>query len=268
MESYYYSIASSSAGNCALYAQDGALLLIDLGVSLRALPRALDQVGLTPGQLTGVVLTHEHSDHVKGLEQFLKKTDVPVYATIGTAAALTRGRALPRALCTFDTGDRVRVGALTCESFATPHDAAQSVGYIVRGGERDLGFATDLGRMTGDILTALTGCETVVLESNHDRQMLLAGRYPYSLKQRILGERGHLSNEECARAACHLLRTGTRKVILAHLSQHNNTPIMAAETTLGRAAEEQLTVQYGREVRVAPVQSAVTRYLVGEESPC
>ena len=268
MESYYYSIASSSSGNCALYVQDGACLLIDLGVSLRGLTRALEQVGLTPGQLTGVVLTHEHSDHVKGLEQFLKKTDVPVYATLGTAAALTRERALPRRLCPFDTGDRVRVGALTCESFATPHDAAQSVGYVVRGERRNLGFATDLGMMTPDILAALTGCETVVLESNHDRQMLLAGRYPYPLKQRILGTRGHLSNDECARTACQLFRIGTRRIILAHLSQHNNTPVMAAETTLGRAQAEHLPVRYGRELRVAPVQSAVTRYAMEEEISC
>ena len=194
-EHFYYSIASGSSGNCGLYVSDGTAVLIDVGVSLRKLTAALAAFDMKPGELDALIITHEHIDHVKGLAMFLKKTEVPVFASRGTAAALTaKEPAFEGRLTAFESGDAFRVGETTVRSFATPHDAADSVGYILENGRHRFGFATDLGFVPQSAAALLRGCETVVLESNHDPHMLQAGPYPYALKQRVAGPNGHLSN--------------------------------------------------------------------------
>ena len=198
-EHFYYSIASGSSGNCGLYVSDGTAVLIDVGVSLRKLTAALAAFDMKPGELDALIITHEHIDHVKGLAMFLKKTEVPVFVSRGTAAALTaKEPAFEGRLTAFESGDAFRVGETTVRSFATPHDAADSVGYILENGRHRFGFATDLGFVPQSAAALLRGCETVVLESNHDPHMLQAGPYPYALKQRVAGPNGHLSNPDCA----------------------------------------------------------------------
>lgn len=265
--SYYYSIASGSTGNCALYAADGVHILIDLGVSVRKLKNALTRVGLTIEDLDAVLLTHEHSDHVKGLDTFVKKYDIPVYATCLTADFLAAKN--PKALDnlrSFWGGDSFRVGAAEVCSFLTPHDAAESVGYILRTPHHTLGFATDLGFMPAAVKNQLLGCDTVVLESNHDLDMLMNGPYPWSLKQRVSGARGHLSNPDCAACAVELARGGTSTLILAHLSEHNNTPVTALRET--RLAIDSMGVAC--ELFVAPRDEMETPVALsgGEESAC
>lgn len=229
---YYFSIASGSSGNCGLYVWQDTAILIDLGVSVRRLNAALAQLGLTIAELDAVLLTHEHTDHIKGLATFFKKFDIPVYASHGTADwLLAKYPNAQRSLQRFYSGAAFSVGQVAVQSFPTPHDAAESVGYVLRAGGRSFGFATDLGFLPGAVKRQLLGCDTVVLESNHDVLMLETGPYPWSLKQRVAGPRGHLSNADCAQAAVELIQNGTGTLILAHLSEHNNTPLSALRET-------------------------------------
>ncbi|MDY3618321.1 MBL fold metallo-hydrolase [Agathobaculum sp.] len=229
---FYYSIASGSSGNCGLYVAGDTAVLIDLGVSLRKITSALAEVGLTLGHIAGVLITHDHIDHVKGLPMFLKKAEAPVFASHDTALALSiKHPQAKERLHTFAGGDGFTVGGIAVRSFETPHDAAGSVGYILEHAGCRFGFATDLGFVPGEIARQLRGCEAVVLESNHDPYMLQAGPYPYPLKQRVGGPRGHLSNPDCAVCAAELVKSGTKTLILAHLSEHNNMPELALEQT-------------------------------------
>lgn len=260
-ERYYYSIASGSSGNCGLYRAAGTAILIDLGVSLRKITTGLAAVGLGLADLSAVLLTHEHIDHVKGLPMFLKKSRVPVFASRGTVEALAR-KDLQSAerLNAFDSGDTFWVRDVDVTSFATPHDAADSVGYILAQGGSRFGFATDLGFVPRDAAELLRGCETVVLESNHDPHMLQVGPYPYPLKMRVAGPAGHLSNPDCAVFAADLVKNGTRTIILAHLSEKNNIPVLALQQT--RAALRGLPAC---EVVVAPREHMDAPVRWGEE---
>lgn len=263
-ERYYYSIASGSTGNCGLYVADGTAVLIDLGVSMRKITTALAACGLAPSDLAGVLLTHEHIDHVKGLPMVLKKTGLPVYASQGTAEALaekdetTAGR-----LRTFAAGDSLDLGDVQVTSFATPHDAAESVGFVMEHAGGRFGFATDLGFVPGGVLDMLRGCDTVVLESNHDPHMLQAGPYPYPLKKRVAGPRGHLSNPDCAVCAAELVRSGARTLVLAHLSEQNNMPALALQQTRAALCEMPPCAVYA-----APRDAMQQPVRLEEEAPC
>ena len=175
-EHYYYSIASGSSGNCGLYMADGTAILIDAGVSLRKITTALKALSLTPDDLAAVLVTHEHIDHVKGLPMLLKKAKMPVFATRGTAAAFEeKNPEYADRLNVFDSGERFWVRDVDIIPFPTPHDAAESTGYILEHDGSRFGFATDLGFVPRDAAELLRGCEMVVLESNHDPHMLQAG---------------------------------------------------------------------------------------------
>lgn len=229
---FYYSIASGSSGNCGLYVAGDTAVLIDLGVSLRRITTALAGLGLTLDRIAGVLITHEHIDHVKGLDMFLKKSSAPIYASRETALALSiKNPASQGRVTVFQAGEDFAVGAIGVHAFETPHDAAQSVGYVLSHEGRRFGFATDLGFVPVDIADRLRGCDTVVLESNHDPHMLQAGPYPYPLKQRVAGPNGHLSNPDCAICAADLVKNGTKTLILAHLSEKNNMPELALQQT-------------------------------------
>ncbi len=245
----YLSIASGSSGNCSLYIAGNTRILIDLGVSVRRLTAALRRMGLTIDMLDAVLLTHEHIDHVKGLATFVKRHDVPVYATKGTVEALlAKNPDAKKLLRPYWGGEAFTVGTVDVQSFLTPHDAAESVGYILGTHEHRFGFATDLGFVPAAVEKQLLGCDTVVLESNHDPDMLRTGPYPWPLKQRVAGSHGHLSNPDCAACALRLAENGTSTLILAHLSEHNNTPMTALRET--RAALD--AAGLACEVYVAP----------------
>lgn len=230
--SFYYSIASGSSGNCAVWNAGQTAVLIDLGVSVRALNKALRDIDMEIGDLSAVLLTHEHTDHIRGLATFAKRYDLPVYATFGTAAALLQK--MPQAeknLRTFAGGEQFDIDGLHVRSMPTPHDAAEPVAYRIDGGGHRLGYVTDIGFLPEEIQHTISGCDTIVLESNHDIEMLRTGPYPMYLKQRIRGRRGHLSNEECAQGAAALAQAGARRLVLAHLSEKNNNPLMALRCT-------------------------------------
>ena len=222
--------ASGSGGNCMLCSERDTHILIDAGISMRRLQQSLRANDLEIDDIGGVLITHEHSDHVSGLKMLLKYHELPLYAPHTVASRLCG--MLPDAEETMHVirpGEYFRLGALSACAFHTPHDTDESVGYRVEG--RDVfALATDMGHVTEEVFDGLTGADTVLIESNHDLDMLYNGPYPVPLKRRILSERGHLSNTDCAALAVRLAETGTRTVILGHLSRENNCPDLALNT--------------------------------------
>lgn len=230
--SFYYSIASGSSGNCAVWQAGDTAILIDLGVSVLALNQALKRIDMGVDDLSAVLLTHEHTDHTKGLATFTKKYDVPIYATFGTAAAILQK--LPQAQKNFHTfagGEHFTIDDLQIQSMPIPHDAAEPVAYRIDGGGHQLGYVTDTGFLPEQVQKQVSGCDTIVLESNHDVDMLRTGPYPMYLKQRIRSKYGHLSNEDCAKGAHELAKAGAKRLVLAHLSDKNNNPLTALRCT-------------------------------------
>jgi len=223
--------ASGSGGNCALVSAGGTYILIDAGISLRRIKACLAQRGLELKDVSAVLLTHEHADHVGALPMLEKYTDIPVLTSGGTARSiLSKGKALGRNFRLIEPGTELELGEIGIRSFETPHDAAQSMGFaFVRGGEK-LVAVTDLGHVTPEVRRAALGATAVMLEANHDVGMLRTGPYPYALQKRILGEFGHLSNEAAGDFALELARSGAAHILLAHLSKENNTPRMAYKT--------------------------------------
>lgn len=224
---------SGSDGNAALLQSQDCAVLIDAGRSARQLCTALKKAGVEPEQLRAVFLTHEHRDHTAALEVFLKHHPIPVHLTARSAEKLRAraGSSLSDNLVEHPPLFAVKVGPFTFSSFLTPHDSVESVGYriTVEDGEsaHALGYATDLGHVSSAVESGLCGCEGVVLECNHDEQMLMEGPYPYDLKRRIASRNGHLSNTDCAAFCTRLAATGTKRLLLAHLSEINNLPELA-----------------------------------------
>ena len=224
-------LASGSKGNAALISTDSQRFLVDVGISCRELVKRMQQVGAAPEELDGVFVTHEHVDHVKGIVTFAKKYQVPLYASQGTwRAVFSRYPELNRANCRL-TGQRLLVGDVSIACFATSHDAAQPQGYsfLWRSGETKCTYVTDTGFVTPAVREAVLGSDVLVLEANHDVEMLKNGSYPYELKQRILGTRGHLSNNTAGQFLLQLEKMPGR-IFLAHLSEQNNLPKLALDT--------------------------------------
>ena len=224
---------SGSDGNAALLCAGGHAVLIDAGRTAKCLCAALCEAGTDPDSLDAIFVTHEHRDHTAALDVFVKHHPVPVHMTERSAQkALPRmSEALREHLVLHPPLYRVEVGPFTFSSFQTSHDSAQSVGFriTVREEEKthEIGYATDLGTVTPAVEEGLCGCEAVVLESNHDEEMLMEGPYPYDLKRRIASPKGHLSNRDCADFATRLVANGMKRLLLAHLSEINNLPDLA-----------------------------------------
>ena len=220
-------LASGSKGNAAYIELDGVRLLIDAGISARRITRSLADLGVDAASLDGVFVTHEHSDHIKGLPTLLKQYRLPLFAPPATLRAIGESLAVPEGTFTPLAGD-VMLGSVAVKSFSTLHDAASPVGYAVCGSEK-CALATDLGFLTNDVMAAIEGSDVLILEANHDRELLQSGSYPWRLKQRILSNRGHLSNSAAAWALVRLKKR-PRAVFLAHMSQENNRPELVEET--------------------------------------
>lgn len=220
---------SGSKGNCTYLRAGADAILIDAGRSLRALTQALAAVGCDMTAVRAVFVTHEHADHTSALEMLAKKYDIPIHLTEGSAAKLLpSARYLPSRAILHTPLYTVQIGSMTVSSFTTPHDSDMSVGYtITLPDRRKIGYATDIGHITPEIEENLRGAFAVVLESNHDEDMLRTGPYPAWLKSRIASDCGHLSNAACDAFLPWLYAYGTVHVLLAHLSAENNTPACA-----------------------------------------
>lgn len=224
---------SSSKGNSIYIGAESGGILIDAGRSCKQIEMALHDIGVAPDSIRTVFITHEHTDHVSGLRVFASKYHPRVYATVGTLEALDDMRILNGKFDAFSMQDGIDCGSLFVQAFPTSHDSRESCGYIAQDetGAR-IAVVTDLGVMTDTVHEAITGCETVLIESNHDVHMLENNpNYPYPLKRRILGAHGHLSNELCAETVCDLVKNGTTRVFLGHLSEQNNMPALAHRVT-------------------------------------
>ncbi|MDE6873190.1 MAG: MBL fold metallo-hydrolase [Lachnospiraceae bacterium] len=228
------SIASGSSGNCIYIGEKNTHVLVDVGISAKRIEEGLAAISVLPEELSAIFITHEHTDHVQGLWAFERKHKVPVYATEHTLDTYMRTKKEPDFLAerlinvTYD--QKITIGALTVHPFKISHDAACPVCYTFSAGAEKIGMATDLGCFDEYTLEALKDCGLLYLESNHDENMLLVGKYPYSLKQRILGSSGHLSNDAAAELAGRLLHEGLKYIVLGHLSRENNYPELAYET--------------------------------------
>lgn len=226
----YCSLFSGSSGNCTYVGTSAGGLLIDVGVSARRISTALKEREIDPKSIRAVLLTHEHNDHVAGLRVLCKQYGWPVIASEGTLDALTEHNTIgsEQRLYCLPQGKRLAVAGMQITPFDTPHDSRQCYGYRIDSEDgRSLAMTTDLGYMPQAVMDTILGCQFVHIESNHDPEMLMGGDYPYWLKQRIRGQGGHLSNQDCAAVLPDLLEAGATRLVLAHLSEHNNTPAMA-----------------------------------------
>lgn len=229
----FSSLFSSSSGNCTYIGSASGGVLIDAGVSAKQITLKLDCIGVSPADIGAIFVTHEHSDHVRGLRVFASKNHIPVYASQGTIEALKASGTANGSfeILPIDTSGIECNGQLIVP-FKTSHDSAESNGYVVTtSDDRKLAVATDTGVITDEMKRAVMGCDLILAESNHDVGMLRNGSYPYMLKRRILSDIGHLSNVDCSKFITELVQNGTTRIILGHLSKENNIPELAYQTS-------------------------------------
>lgn len=228
--------------------------MVDAGISCKGILAAMEARGLDRESVGAVLITHEHSDHIKGLKVLLKRLQVPVYATEEVLDFLADRDYLPAGAKAVPIPVQgVGIGDLYIGAFETSHDSAHSVGYVaVSGNGKKMAVSTDLGVVTPTVRQAVSGCDLVLLESNYDRNMLMAGFYPYPLKRRIDGDIGHLSNEACAGFLPELVAAGARQVVLGHLSRENNLPGLALETSVSALACAGIDREKDYQIEVAP----------------
>ena len=228
------SIASGSSGNCIYVGSDNSHLLIDTGISKKRIEEGLNKLEIKGDELDGILITHEHSDHIKGLGVFSRKYEIPIYATPGTIAGIkessTLGKMPEGLLHPIKTDHPFRLGELDVHPFAISHDANEPSGYRIENGCKSAAVATDLGIYDDYTIENLKNLNGIVLEANHDIHMLEVGPYPYPLKRRVMGDKGHLSNELSGRLLCDILHDDMSAVVLGHLSKENNYESLAYET--------------------------------------
>ena len=228
------SLASSSEGNCIYVGTKKTNVLVDCGVSAKRIENSLSELDLTVPEFDGILITHEHTDHIKGLGVFSRKYEIPIYATPGTIAGIKESSSLgkmPEGLLHPIKADHpFQLGELDVHPFAISHDANEPSGYRIEQGGKSVAVATDLGKYDDYTVKNLKNLDAILLEANHDIHMLEVGGYPYYLKQRILGDRGHLSNELSGQLLCDILHDNLKHIMLGHLSKENNYARLAYET--------------------------------------
>lgn len=228
----FQSFLSSSSGNATFVTDDTTHILIDCGARLGYMEKCMSRLGISPESLSGVFLTHAHSDHISSAGALSKKYNLPIFATKETFSL--SGRYLSnisrKSAKIISSGDDIIIGDMVVHVFSIPHDISGAISFTICDGESKFGIATDSGFVSDEILENLTGCESVLVESNHDVDMLMSGPYPYPLKRRILSDKGHLSNELCGKLCVMLAQKGTRAFWLGHLSEKNNLPEIAYST--------------------------------------
>ena len=230
----FVSIASGSSGNCIYVGTDNTHILVDAGISAKRIEQGLNEIGVKGSELKGVVITHEHSDHVKGLGILARKHGVPVYATRETLEEMEDKKYLgeyPKELLNPILPDvEFSVGDMVIKPFSIDHDAANPVAYRIQSGGKSVAVATDMGHFDQYIIEHLRNLDGLLLESNHDVRMLETGPYPYYLKRRILSDHGHLSNDNAGRLLNYILHDNLKHIFLGHLSKENNYEELAFET--------------------------------------
>lgn len=250
-------IASGSSGNCIYAGTEATHVLVDAGISGKRVEAGLHSIGLTGHDIDGILVTHEHSDHISGLGVLCRRYHIPIYTTPGTAAAIRScssiGKIPEELFCEIRADEPFTIKDLTVNPMQISHDAAQPVAYRFSYGAKKAAVCTDLGTYNDYTVECLKGMDVLFLEANHDVNMLQVGSYPYYLKQRILGNRGHLSNENSGRLLSRVLHDHLQAVFLGHLSQENNLPELAYETVRLEIAMGDNPYQAGDfPIRIAP----------------
>lgn len=245
----FYSLTSGSSGNCTFVSDGKTNILIDCGMNGKAVSNRLNKIDANASDIDAILLTHEHTDHISGAGVISRRFDIPIYATQNTLSAMINskcpiGKIAEKNLLPVSKDTDFEIGSIGFNAFSIPHDSADPVGYniYVENGKRKLSVATDMGKVDKNVVSKLLGSESILLESNHDIFMLQNGGYPFSLKQRILSAKGHLSNESCAKIAACLVKNGTKKITLGHLSSENNLPKIAYNTSKTAIETEGATV--------------------------
>ena len=231
-----YSIASGSSGNCIYLGEEDGGILIDAGISRKRIVTGLERKGLSLDDIKAIFITHEHSDHISGLGPVLRKNPIPVYATADTVSAIwektNMNNISPELFHSIRPEEEIEAGEMLVRPFSISHDAVDPVCYTVEKQGKRSAVATDMGCFDDTIIRVLGQCDSVLIEANHDINMLQVGPYPYSLKMRILGNKGHLSNTSCADLIKEILHKDLKHLVLGHLSRENNFPQLAYRTVL------------------------------------
>jgi len=256
----FCSLYSGSSGNSIFVSSGKTRILVDAGLSCKKIVQALSAIDESPTDISALLITHEHSDHIKGAGVLMRKLGLPMYVNEKTWNAMKSliGDVPEELVNIINTGDMFEIGDIVVKSFSIPHDAADPVAYSFFIGDNKITAATDIGHVTEELYNNLKGSCTVLLESNHDVGMLMAGSYPWPLKRRIMGYRGHLSNESCASLSVKLAKEGTRRFLLGHLSQENNFPDLAYQTTCSEL------IRHGFKIGPDVFLGVASRYNVSE----
>lgn len=238
----FCSLYSGSSGNSLLVETSNTKILIDVGESAKKISSALSSMEIEPSEIDAILITHEHSDHVKGLGTFSKKYDIPVYANSKTWDAMPEQseKINSKNIKKFTIEENFEIGDLKIHPFKIPHDAANPCGFNIFNNNTKISVATDIGHMTSNIIHKLEDSSFLLLEANYDPNILKCSSYPYLLKQRIAGPNGHLPNEEAGKTISFLMKSGLTQVMLGHLSKENNFPELAYKTVVDELIESKL----------------------------
>ena len=227
----FCNLYSGSSGNCSFIKTENTQILVDCGVSSKKIEEALSNIGESVDNINAIIISHEHSDHVKGLAAICKKQNIPIYANTKTFEKINQNIATENKR-SFNSNEKFEIGDITVEPFSIPHDAADPCGFNLLSNNEKVSIATDIGHMESKILHKLEGSNLLLLESNYEPDMLKSSKYPYMLKKRILGPYGHLSNEDASTTIYELIKSGSNNIMLGHLSEHNNFPELAYQTVM------------------------------------
>lgn len=228
----FCNLFSGSSGNSTYIETSNTKLLVDAGVSCQKITKALESIGVSVSDINGILISHEHSDHIKGIEVISKKYGIPIYATKKTWNAMSNLKIDKSSKGIFSAGEEFKIGDILVLPFSIPHDAADPCAFCLFNGTKKITIATDIGHLNDELIKKMYASDILLLESNYDRDTLLCGPYPYILKKRIQSDVGHLSNEMAGKAIKTLYENGVSNIILGHLSKENNFPELAYQTTL------------------------------------
>ncbi|SDL13797.1 MBL fold metallo-hydrolase [Natronincola ferrireducens] len=253
MITQFCSLVSGSSGNCHFLSNGEEHLLIDVGLSGKQIQNKLQEIGFQPNRLTGILVSHEHHDHICGVGVLSRRFNIPIYANAPTWVAMEGkiGAIKANNIKVFDTEKTFTIGELEVFPYNISHDAAEPVGYTFQSGSVKISIATDLGYIDKSTLDKLGDSHLVVLESNHDEAMLKAGSYPYHLKRRILSDIGHLSNEAAGNAVVELVKKNVKNILLAHLSKENNFPELATMTVKNILENHKISIERDVSIELA-----------------
>ena len=233
-------LCSGSKGNSVVVLADNSTILIDVGISARGCEILLNQLGICASQVDAVLLTHEHTDHIRGVRAFSRRHQIPVFINERLYKSHQQHFTTSSLAQTFQPGETLQIASLELHPFSVSHDAVEPVCFTIKCNGVKLGIATDLGYVTSLVATRLSACDALVVEANHDSELLLSGPYPWQLKQRIKSRTGHLSNSQAGSLLRDVWHPGLRTVVLAHISEKNNQPQLALNTVLSHLTDEAL----------------------------